>query len=112
MINSHIVNQDFIAWVGQGALADRTREHLGESDRGVLLMRRKMFEQIQRVQEGTTRSGSSATPSSTIACTFRLLSRNPKAYRTGKNSAFLPASPNTCASRTSRPGNTVPAKRN
>ena len=26
------MNQDFVAWVGQGAIADRTQEHLGESD--------------------------------------------------------------------------------
>ena len=39
------MNQDFIAWVGQGAIADRTQEHLGESDRGVILMRKRMLEE-------------------------------------------------------------------
>ena len=28
-ITSHIMNQDFVAWVGQGAITDRRREHLG-----------------------------------------------------------------------------------
>jgi 5,5'-dehydrodivanillate O-demethylase oxygenase subunit len=51
-IDSHIMNQDFVAWVGQGAIADRTREHLGESDRGVLMMRRRMFEQLDVVAAG------------------------------------------------------------
>ena len=51
-IDSHIMNQDFIAWVGQGTIADRTREHLGESDRGVILMRKKMFEQLEVVKNG------------------------------------------------------------
>ncbi len=51
-INSHTMNQDFIAWVGQGALADRTREHLSLSDRGVIMMRDKMFEQMDLVAEG------------------------------------------------------------
>jgi 5,5'-dehydrodivanillate O-demethylase len=51
-IDTHIMNQDFIAWVGQGVTADRTREHLGESDRGVLLMRKKMFEQVELVKAG------------------------------------------------------------
>jgi 5,5'-dehydrodivanillate O-demethylase len=46
------MNQDFIAWVGQGTIADRTREHLGESDRGVILMRKKMFEQLEVVKNG------------------------------------------------------------
>ena len=46
------MNQDFVAWVGQGVIADRTREHLGESDRGVLMMRKKMFEQVEVVRAG------------------------------------------------------------
>jgi len=51
-INTHIMNQDFIAWVGQGAFADRTQEHLGESDRGIIMMRKKMLEQAQVVADG------------------------------------------------------------
>jgi 5,5'-dehydrodivanillate O-demethylase len=51
-IDSHIMNQDFIAWVGQGTIADRTKEHLGESDRGVLLIRKRMFEQMDVVAAG------------------------------------------------------------
>jgi len=51
-IDTHIMNQDFVAWVGQGVIADRTREHLGESDRGVLMMRKKMFEQLEVVKAG------------------------------------------------------------
>ncbi len=51
-ITSHIMNQDFVAWVGQGPVADRTQEHLGESDRGVLLMRRRMLDQAKLVADG------------------------------------------------------------
>jgi 5,5'-dehydrodivanillate O-demethylase len=51
-ITSHVMNQDFVAWVGQGAIADRTQEHLGESDRGVALMRRKLLEQMEVVARG------------------------------------------------------------
>ena len=51
-ITSHIMNQDFVAWVGQGAIADRTREHLGESDRGVILMRRRLLEETGVVARG------------------------------------------------------------
>ena len=46
------MNQDFVAWVGQGAIADRTLEHLGESDRGVAMMRRKLLEQAEVVARG------------------------------------------------------------
>ena len=37
---------------GTGALADRTKEHLSPSDRGVIMMRQKMFEQMDVVAEG------------------------------------------------------------
>jgi 5,5'-dehydrodivanillate O-demethylase len=52
LIESHLLNQDFAAWVGQGRRADRTRERLGASDEGIILMRRKMLEQMARVAEG------------------------------------------------------------
>jgi 5,5'-dehydrodivanillate O-demethylase len=51
-IDSHVMNQDFVAWVGQGAFADRTQEHLGESDRGVILMRKRMLEEAEVVRAG------------------------------------------------------------
>jgi 5,5'-dehydrodivanillate O-demethylase len=51
-ITSHVMNQDFIAWTGQGVVADRTREHLGESDRGIILMRRRILEEAKVVSGG------------------------------------------------------------
>ena len=51
-LDSHVMNQDFVAWVGQGTIADRTQEHLGESDRGVILMRRRLLEEAENVREG------------------------------------------------------------
>jgi 5,5'-dehydrodivanillate O-demethylase len=51
-ITSHVMNQDFVAWVGQGIVADRTQEHLGESDRGVIMMRRRILEDAERVARG------------------------------------------------------------
>src|SRR5262245_37926513 len=44
-ITTHIMNQDFVAWTGQGRVADRTREHLGASDGGGIMMRRTLPEQ-------------------------------------------------------------------
>src|SRR5262249_41652952 len=61
-LDSHIMNQDFIAWAGQGRVADRTREHPGESDRGVLMMRKKMFEQIEVVRSGHDPMGTIRDP--------------------------------------------------
>ncbi len=51
-VNTHVMNQDFIAWVGQNALADRTQEHLGGSDGGIILMRRRMLEEARIVADG------------------------------------------------------------
>ena len=51
-ITSHVMNQDFVAWVGQGTLADRSKERLGRSDRGVIMMRRQFLADIERVERG------------------------------------------------------------
>jgi 5,5'-dehydrodivanillate O-demethylase len=51
-ITTHVMNQDFTAWVGQGAIADRTQEHLGESDRGIIMMRRKLLAEAEHVARG------------------------------------------------------------
>ncbi|HVV94636.1 MAG TPA: hypothetical protein VHD15_14590, partial [Hyphomicrobiales bacterium] len=52
-ITSHIMNQDFVAWVGQGAVTDRGREHLGQSDRGIVMMRRRLQQQIEALAGGS-----------------------------------------------------------
>ena len=44
------LQQDMMAWLTQGAIADRTVEHLGASDRGVMLYR-KVFEECLRLVE-------------------------------------------------------------
>ena len=51
-ITSHVMNQDFLAWVGQGTIADRTQETLGPSDRGVLMTRRRYLEEIDATSAG------------------------------------------------------------
>ncbi len=47
-----VLAQDHMAWETQGPIADRTREHLSYSDRGIVLFRRLLKEQITRVQQG------------------------------------------------------------
>jgi len=44
--------QDRVVWETQGRIADRTRETLGASDRGIVLFRRMLDEQIARVERG------------------------------------------------------------
>jgi 5,5'-dehydrodivanillate O-demethylase len=51
-IASHVINQDIIAWAGQGRIADRTRENLGASDRGVWMLRKRLFADLERIARG------------------------------------------------------------
>jgi 5,5'-dehydrodivanillate O-demethylase len=52
LITSHIMQQDFVAWIGQGVVADRTQEHLGRSDRGVVMLRKRFLADIEVVAAG------------------------------------------------------------
>jgi 5,5'-dehydrodivanillate O-demethylase len=45
-------HQDFVAMLGQGRLADRSHEHLGESDRGVILLRKMLSEDLRALKQG------------------------------------------------------------
>ena len=51
-ITSHVMNQDFIAWIGQGTITDRTREHLGTSDAGIIMMRQRFLKDIEAIGRG------------------------------------------------------------
>ena len=44
--------QDMMVWVTQGPITDHTLEHLGESDRGVALLRRTLLEDLTRMERG------------------------------------------------------------
>ena len=56
-ITSHVINQDIVAWVGQGTIADRTQEHLRSSDIGITMMRQRFFEDIEAIKEGREPKG-------------------------------------------------------
>ena len=45
-ITNYVMNQDILAWSGQGVQADRTAEHLGMSDRGIAMMRQRFFKEL------------------------------------------------------------------
>ncbi len=51
-IVDNIDGQDIMAWITQGAVADRSLEHLGASDKGVALYRRVLKREMKKVQEG------------------------------------------------------------
>lgn len=44
--------QDRVVWETQGAITDRSKENLGATDRGIVLFRRMLAEQIDRVERG------------------------------------------------------------
>ena len=56
-ITSHVINQDTVAWVGQGAVADREHEHLRRSDAGVVMFRNQLLADINAVAEGRDPKG-------------------------------------------------------
>jgi 5,5'-dehydrodivanillate O-demethylase oxygenase subunit len=46
------MNQDFVTWVGQGRIADRSQEYLAASDRGIVMIRRRFLNDIEAVENG------------------------------------------------------------
>jgi len=56
-VTTHIDNQDFVAWCGQGTVADRTKEHIGPSDLGIILMRKRFMDDLARIERGEDPSG-------------------------------------------------------
>jgi 5,5'-dehydrodivanillate O-demethylase oxygenase subunit len=51
-IVDNVDGQDMMAWVTQGPIADRTRENLGSSDKGVAMYRRVLRREIKKMQQG------------------------------------------------------------
>jgi 5,5'-dehydrodivanillate O-demethylase len=45
-------NQDYMAWYTQGAIAKRNLEKLGESDKGIILFRNQLKQQLEVMQDG------------------------------------------------------------
>jgi 5,5'-dehydrodivanillate O-demethylase len=52
IVADNVPAQDMTGWVGQGPISDRTQEHLASSDKGVVLYRKMLVEQMDRVERG------------------------------------------------------------
>ena len=48
----YVMGQDITAWVIQGSISDRTTEHLGVSDVGIIMYRRLLDQQARVVEDG------------------------------------------------------------
>lgn len=48
----HVLVQDAMAWETQGNVTDRTQEHLGTGDEGIIMFRKLLREQVEVVRRG------------------------------------------------------------
>jgi len=62
-IGDAVIPQDEMAWIGQGPISDRTREHLVTSDKGVILFHELILENIAKVERGEEPMGLVRDPS-------------------------------------------------
>lgn len=51
-VMSHRLNRKHVMWITQGMISDRTKEHLMESDRGIVMLRNKLFSQLALIADG------------------------------------------------------------
>lgn len=51
-LENSVTNQDVIAWISQGQIADRTKENLCASDVGVVALRRRYMADMEAVEQG------------------------------------------------------------
>ncbi|MEK9660112.1 MAG: aromatic ring-hydroxylating dioxygenase subunit alpha, partial [Chloroflexota bacterium] len=52
LVTDYLFNQDYMGWVTQGPIAKRDREKLGESDKGIILFRRQLADQLEILADG------------------------------------------------------------
>lgn len=52
LIMDYTLGQDMLGWWSQGKIVDRTQEKLGQSDKGVILFRKMLKEQMEIVEAG------------------------------------------------------------
>jgi hypothetical protein len=48
----YVLGQDIVAWPAQGAITDRSVEKLAETDRGLIMFRKQLEDNIRLVEEG------------------------------------------------------------
>jgi 5,5'-dehydrodivanillate O-demethylase oxygenase subunit len=79
--------EDMIAWITQGGIADRTQESLGLSDKGIILFRRQLKEQIAKLQAGVDPINVFRDPAANQCIKLRLEDSklNSGSFRTGQS---------------------------
>jgi 5,5'-dehydrodivanillate O-demethylase len=61
-----VFNQDYAMWIAQGGVARRDLEKLGESDRGVILFRQMLLQQMEAVERGDDPMNTFRDPSTNV----------------------------------------------
>jgi 5,5'-dehydrodivanillate O-demethylase len=51
-VTDKIFNQDYMAWITQGPIAQRHLERLGASDTGIILFRQQLERELRKVEAG------------------------------------------------------------
>jgi 5,5'-dehydrodivanillate O-demethylase len=87
--------QDAAMWYTQGAISDRSQEHLGLSDRGVILYRQQLKDNLQRVLEGEDPMNTFRNPEENVSIELdneyaRMADRSTEINRTGHSSKYSP----------------------
>jgi 5,5'-dehydrodivanillate O-demethylase len=75
-ITTHVMNQDYIAWAGQGVIADRQNEHLGASDRGIVMFRQRLGTEMKAVAEGRDPKGLVRDPAQNVRIRLPIAERD------------------------------------
>lgn len=73
--------QDSMAWETQGPVTDRTQEHLGAADRGIVMLRRLLREQIEIVQKGGEPMGVIRDPGKNTIINFDVINERIGLFR-------------------------------
>ncbi|HEY3118625.1 MAG TPA: Rieske 2Fe-2S domain-containing protein [Chloroflexota bacterium] len=69
--------QDNYAWVSQGPVTPRWTEHLGESDKGIILYRRLLAEQMRIVEDGADPMNTFRDPAQNVSIHIQTESDDP-----------------------------------
>jgi 5,5'-dehydrodivanillate O-demethylase len=78
----HVLVQDSMAWETQGAVTDRTKEHLGVGDEGIILLRKVLREQIELVRGGREPMGIIRDPAQNDIIEFDVINERIGLYGT------------------------------
>jgi len=76
-----VPKQDWLAWIAQGPISDRTREHLVTSDKGIVLYHKLLMREAEKVARGEDPMGVIRDPAKNVCIDIRREQVTLAAYR-------------------------------